>query len=77
MSWTTAPLRLLIRGYQLLVAPVLPATCRFEPSCSRYAAEALTRHGPLRGGGMAVRRLARCHPWCDGGHDPVPAGHDR
>lgn len=77
MSWTTAPLRLLIRGYQLVVAPVLPASCRFEPSCSRYAVEALARHGLRRGLVMATCRLARCHPWADGGHDPVPAGHDR
>ncbi|MDO6386610.1 MULTISPECIES: membrane protein insertion efficiency factor YidD [Uliginosibacterium] len=62
----------LIKIYQYLVSPWLGSRCRFYPSCSAYAAEALQRHGLLKGLKLAVFRLARCHPWCDGGHDPVP-----
>jgi putative membrane protein insertion efficiency factor len=62
----------LIRGYQLLVSPVLGNRCRFEPSCSRYASEAIRRYGSLKGSWLAIRRIARCHPFCDGGYDPVP-----
>jgi putative membrane protein insertion efficiency factor len=62
----------LVRAYQWLVSPLLPASCRFHPSCSRYAAQALQRHGAARGGWLAMRRLARCHPFCGGGIDPVP-----
>lgn len=73
----TALLLLLVRGYRTLVSPLLGARCRFAPSCSAYAEEALRRHG-LRGAWLAVRRVARCHPFHPGGHDPVPdvvAGH--
>jgi uncharacterized protein len=61
-----------IRGYQLLLAPLLPPACRFYPSCSHYAAEAIERHGPWHGLLLAVRRLSRCHPWGGSGYDPVP-----
>jgi putative membrane protein insertion efficiency factor len=64
---------LLIRAYRLLLAPAFPSACRFAPSCSRYAAEALERHGAARGAVLAVRRVVRCHPWHAGGNDPVPA----
>ena len=63
----------LVRGYRLLLSPWLGSSCRFEPTCSMYALEALTRHGAARGGYLTLRRLARCHPWCVGGHDPVPS----
>jgi len=63
---------LLIRIYQRLLSPLLPATCRFQPTCSHYAAEALRSHGLLRGLGLSARRIARCHPWHQGGFDPVP-----
>ena len=66
-------LQAMIRVYQIGVRPVLPPACRFHPSCSDYAAEALERHGAFVGGWLAVRRLARCHPWGGGGVDPVPA----
>lgn len=63
----------LIRGYQLLVSPLLPSACRFYPTCSRYAAEALERYGARRGARLAARRLLRCHPWGGHGYDPLPA----
>jgi len=62
----------LVRGYQLLFGSWIGPSCRFEPTCSAYAMEALQRHGAAAGAYLAVARLARCHPWCDGGHDPVP-----
>jgi hypothetical protein len=62
----------LIRGYQRFVSPALPPACRFTPSCSQYALEAVTRYGVARGGWLTVRRLARCHPFHRGGFDPVP-----
>jgi uncharacterized protein len=65
-------LALLIRGYQRLLSPLLPPSCRFHPSCSQYALEAIQRHGALKGSWLAVRRLARCHPFNVGGFDPVP-----
>jgi putative membrane protein insertion efficiency factor len=65
-------LRIAIRGYQLFVAPILPPSCRFYPSCSHYAAEAVAQHGPWRGMWLAMRRVARCNPWGGSGHDPVP-----
>lgn len=65
-------IRGLIRGYQLLISPVLPPSCRFTPSCSAYAMEAVARHGAVAGSWLAVRRICRCHPWNDGGYDPVP-----
>jgi uncharacterized protein len=61
-----------IRAYQLLLSPVLPPSCRFWPSCSDYAVEALRRHGAWRGLLLASRRLLRCHPWGGSGYDPVP-----
>lgn len=65
-------LQTLIRGYQLIISPWLGPRCRFYPSCSHYAHEALAVHGALRGSWLALRRLARCHPWHPGGLDPVP-----
>ena len=62
----------LVRGWQLLLRPVLGNNCRFEPGCSDYAAEALCRHGALRGSALATARILRCHPFCAGGYDPVP-----
>ncbi|MFC0268391.1 membrane protein insertion efficiency factor YidD [Kushneria aurantia] len=62
----------LLRGYQLFISPLLGPRCRFWPSCSSYAIEAIQLHGPLRGGWLALRRILRCHPLCAGGVDPVP-----
>lgn len=67
-----ALLRILIRGYQLALSPLFGPSCRFHPSCSHYAIEAIEAHGAGRGLWMSMRRIARCHPWCEGGHDPVP-----
>jgi uncharacterized protein len=61
-----------IRFYQRWISPSTPASCRFYPSCSEYAAEAMARHGVVRGGWLALRRLLRCHPFHPGGYDPVP-----
>lgn len=58
--------------YRYAISPMLGANCRFLPSCSEYAIEAIRRHGSLRGGWLSLRRIARCHPWNPGGHDPVP-----
>jgi len=65
-------LPVLIRAYQYAVSPFLAPSCRFYPSCSTYALEAVERHGSLRGAWLAVKRLLRCHPWHPGGCDPVP-----
>jgi uncharacterized protein len=62
----------LVRGYQLGISPLLPPSCRFTPSCSQYALEAIRRHGATRGTWLAAKRLARCHPFHPGGFDPVP-----
>lgn len=62
----------LVQGYRLLLSPWLGSSCRFTPSCSAYALDALNRHGALAGSYLTLRRLGRCHPWCSGGHDPVP-----
>jgi putative membrane protein insertion efficiency factor len=61
-----------LRAYQYLFRPLLGANCRFYPTCSDYALEAVTRHGALRGTWLAMRRVGRCHPWHAGGYDPVP-----
>ena len=63
---------LLVRGYQLVFRPVLGPNCRFHPSCSDYAVQAIETHGALVGIGLAFRRILRCNPWHPGGHDPVP-----
>jgi hypothetical protein len=63
---------LLIKLYKYVISPVLPNACRFYPTCSQYAIEALTKHGLFKGGFLSIKRILRCHPLCDGGYDPVP-----
>ena len=62
----------LVLAYRFLLKPWLGTACRFEPTCSAYALDALRQHGALAGGALSAARLLRCHPWCHGGHDPVP-----
>ena len=62
----------LVRGYRLLLSPWIGSACRFEPTCSVYSLQALEQHGAAAGSYLTVRRLARCHPWCESGLDPVP-----
>lgn len=66
------PLVVLIKFYQLCISPFTPPSCRFTPTCSQYALEALRKHGLFKGGWLALRRILRCHPWGGSGYDPVP-----
>ena len=63
---------LLIKVYQLFISPLLGANCRYTPTCSQYGKEAILKYGPFKGGWLAIKRIARCHPWGGHGHDPVP-----
>jgi putative membrane protein insertion efficiency factor len=67
----------LLRAYRLLISPLYGQDCRYHPSCSAYALDAVTQHGSIRGVWLAVRRLGRCHPWAAGGYDPVPPRSSR
>jgi uncharacterized protein len=73
----TRLLLLLLRIYKLAISPYLGRNCRFYPSCSDYAQEAIKRHGPLKGTLLSGARLCKCHPWHEGGYDPVPAAKER
>ena len=66
-----------IRWYQRFISPALPASCRYYPTCSSYAVQALQQHGAFKGTWLAIRRLGRCHPWHEGGFDPVPPARER
>jgi putative membrane protein insertion efficiency factor len=70
--WPRNVAMLMIRGYQRAIAPILPRSCRFWPSCSQYTLEAIDRYGVIKGGWLGARRIARCHPFHPGGFDPVP-----
>jgi putative membrane protein insertion efficiency factor len=72
-----AMLRKVVRGYRYFISPLLGPACRFHPSCSQYAEEALEAHGLWRGGWLAARRVCRCGPWHPGGYDPVPDRRER
>lgn len=72
-KWVLAlPLLAMVKFYQLCISPFTPPSCRFTPTCSQYAVEALRKYGPLKGGWLTIRRLSRCHPWGGHGYDPVP-----
>jgi putative membrane protein insertion efficiency factor len=66
------PFILIIKMYQLLVSPILPANCRYQPTCSHYTVEALKKYGIFKGGWLGIKRISRCHPWGSSGYDPVP-----
>ncbi|MDB4063205.1 membrane protein insertion efficiency factor YidD [Flavobacteriaceae bacterium] len=66
------PLVILIKGYQLLISPLLPSSCRFQPTCSQYILEALKKHGLFKGGWLGVKRIVKCTPWGGSGYDPIP-----
>lgn len=72
MRFAGLVLQALIRGYQLLISPLFPPSCRYFPTCSDYARQAVVLHGPVKGGWLALARLLRCHPWGGFGYDPVP-----
>lgn len=67
----------LLRAYRFAISPLYGQVCRYHPSCSAYALEAVTVHGSIKGSWLAVRRIGRCHPWASGGYDPVPAKTSR
>ena len=71
-----APLVALVRGYQLVISPLLGSNCRYRPTCSHYMIEALEEWGPLKGIWLGLRRIGRCHPWAGHGYDPVPKRND-
>lgn len=66
------PFILLVKFYQYCISPYTPPSCRYVPTCSQYAVEALRKYGPMKGGWLALKRLLRCHPWGGSGYDPVP-----
>ncbi|MBR6759116.1 MAG: membrane protein insertion efficiency factor YidD [Alistipes sp.] len=66
------PLIVLVRFYQYCISPLKPPCCRFTPTCSQYALQALRKHGPIKGSWLALKRILRCHPWGGSGYDPVP-----
>jgi len=68
----TFPLLILIRGYQLIISPLLGSNCRFMPTCSEYAMESLRSHGLIKGSYLTVKRIGKCHPWGGHGYDPIP-----
>jgi putative membrane protein insertion efficiency factor len=72
MRWLTTVLIAPIRAYKLVVSPLLPPSCRFQPTCSTYAIQAIELHGPVKGVWLGTKRICRCHPWGGSGYDPVP-----
>jgi hypothetical protein len=68
----TRILLLLVKAYQFMISPMLGPSCRFTPTCSEYAAQALTKYGAIKGLWLSIKRVGRCHPWHDGGYDPLP-----
>ena len=77
MNPATKLLRGAVYGYRFLISPIFPASCRYEPTCSEYALQALAKHGAIKGTWLAARRISRCHPWGGSGYDPVPEPGER
>jgi putative membrane protein insertion efficiency factor len=75
-KWLIYPFLLLIKIYQTFISPLAPSTCRYQPTCSHYAKEALEVHGLIKGGRLAIKRILSCHPWGGKGFDPVPKQDD-
>ena len=71
-KFVTFPLLILIRGYQLIISPLLGSNCRFMPTCSEYAMESLRSHGLIKGSYLTIKRIGKCHPWGGHGYDPIP-----
>ena len=71
------PFLFLIKVYQSVISPLFPSTCRFTPTCSHYAKEALEVHGLFKGGWLAIKRISTCHPWGGSGYDPVPENSEK
>ncbi|MGS2763928.1 membrane protein insertion efficiency factor YidD [Sinomicrobium sp. M5D2P9] len=71
------PFIFLVKTYQYLISPLTPATCRYTPTCSHYTVEALQKHGLIKGGKLAIKRIFSCHPWGGSGYDPVPEKEDK
>ena len=71
-KFVTFPLLILIRGYQLIISPLLGSNCRFMPTCSEYAMESLRSHGLIKGSHLTIKRIGKCHPWGSHGYDPIP-----
>ncbi len=67
----------LIHSYRILISPLFPPSCRFHPTCSQYALEAIARYGSIKGGWLTAKRIVRCHPWSEGGYDPVPTAEEQ
>ncbi len=70
------PFIIIFRLYQILISPILPPSCRYQPTCSHYTIEALKTHGLIKGGWLSIKRIASCHPWGGSGYDPVPPKND-
>jgi len=66
------PAIILIKGYQLLISPLLPSSCRFDPTCSQYTLDSLKKYGLTKGAWLGIKRISKCHPWGDSGYDPIP-----
>jgi putative membrane protein insertion efficiency factor len=67
----------LIHSYRILISPLFPPSCRFHPTCSQYGLEAIARYGSIKGGWLTAKRIVRCHPWSEGGYDPVPTAEEQ
>ncbi|MDE0799736.1 MAG: membrane protein insertion efficiency factor YidD [Rhodospirillaceae bacterium] len=77
MTVAQTSIKYIVRAYQLVASPILGTRCRYHPTCSAYIADAVETHGAISGVWLGMRRLVRCHPWSEGGHDPAPTANDQ